>query len=110
MKRLVALLLSLTASGCAGSMVGAAPEEDAKDTVGFRAHLEVDSPTLVDMFQAHAEHYGCETIRREGDRVGERCREGSIALFKEGLEVSVYCPHMTIEGCKALFDRIVDTK
>ncbi len=80
------------------------------EIVKWDAELNEDAPGLVGEFVNRAEHYGCEILEREPDAAVASCDGVKIGMAKSSRIVSVGCRGVTLDECRALFRRVVETR
>lgn len=89
---------------------GAEPAVRVDEVVKWDAVLSEDSPGLVAAFVDRAQRYGCAILKHDPDAAVASCDGIKIAMAKSSLVVSVGCRGVTLEECRALFRRVVETK
>ena len=80
------------------------------EIVKWDTELAEDMPGLVIAFINRAQHYGCEIHRSEPEAAVATCDGVRIAMAKSSKMVSVGCRGVTLEECRALFKRVVESQ
>jgi len=88
---------------------GGDPGTRVDEIVKWDTTLSEDMPGLVPAFVNRAHQYGCAIHRAEPDAAVATCDGVRIAMAKSNLTVSVGCRGVTLEECRALFKRVVET-
>lgn len=89
---------------------GDPPVARVDEVVKWDAELSEDSPGLVAAFVDRAQHYGCEILKHDDDAAVASCDGVKIAMAKSSRIVSVGCRGVTLEECRALFRRVVESR
>jgi hypothetical protein len=80
------------------------------EIVKWDTELTEDMPGLVGAFVNRAHDYGCEINKTEPEAAVATCDGVKIAMAKSNRVVSVGCRGVTLDECKSLFRRVVETK
>ena len=105
--------------GCGRKHRGAAhPYEAASESgearvdeiVKWDTELTEDMPGLIPAFVHRAHDYGCEIHKNDVEAAVATCDGVRIAMARSARVVSIGCKGVTLEECRALFRRVVESK
>ena len=81
--------------------------EKEGDVVGWRIHLSQDAP-IIAALGSGAEKAGCQVHKPDDQRVLAQCKDGAVAVIQEGRRVLIGCQDVGLEGCRSIFQRILE--
>jgi hypothetical protein len=101
----VALLFCAASASSSGSSSGSSSSSD--EVVGWKVTLDSDTP-VVPALTTGAQNAGCQASNPGPGKLVARCQDGAVAIIQEGREVLIGCQYITIDQCRAIFNRILD--